>query len=64
MYSILHVVVELDTTQQKNNNNLSTDASVHLPKSSWVPPAESDIGRENLNQSSQSQNTGMVVTIY
>ena len=64
MYSIVHGVIELDTTQQMNNNNLSIDVSLHLLKSSWVPPAESDIGRDNLNQSSQSQNTGMVVTIY
>ena len=40
------------------------DTSMYLPKSSWVPPAEGDIGRADLSQSSQSQNTGMVVAIY
>lgn len=32
--------------------------------SSWIPPAEGNIGEANLSLSSQSQNLGMVVAVY
>lgn len=40
------------------------DASVHLPKSSWVPQAEGDIGKANLSPSSRGQNMGIIVAVY